>query len=95
MYPYKKSAFGVMSSKINKFFKNVSTFSYESFASSDNFSPVRLYMEGIITSNEYKDISKYSINKLRIYHAPSTPLHVKVILRQSFKIFGKMIKTII
>ena len=52
---------------------------------SNMFSPVKLFRDGLITSDEYKDISKYNIVRLRIYHASNTPLFVKVIFRMSIR----------
>ncbi|MGE5474939.1 MAG: hypothetical protein ACM3UU_12045 [Ignavibacteriales bacterium] len=51
----------------------------------DLFSPTKLYMKGLITSEEYNNISKYNIVKLRIYHSSSTPLFVKVVFRMGVR----------
>lgn len=53
--------------------------------SSDIFSPTKLYMNGLITAEEYKNISKHNIVKLRIYHTSNTPLLVKVVCRMSIR----------
>jgi len=49
------------------------------------FSPVKLFRDGLITSDEYKNISKYNIVKLRIYHSSNTPLIVKVLFRMGVR----------
>lgn len=49
------------------------------------FSPAKLYMNGWITDEEYKNISKYNVVKLRLYNASSSPLIVRVALRILFK----------
>lgn len=49
------------------------------------FSPTKLFMNGLITSEEYNNISKYNIVRLRIYHSSNTPLFVKVIFRMGIR----------
>jgi len=83
MYPYKRRLSISSSIVLKPFSKKVSSATEK--ISAELFSPVRLYMNGLITPDEYKNISKYDIVKLRIYHKSNRPLLAKVILRMGMK----------
>lgn len=58
---------------------------FDMFNFSNYFSPTRLFMKGWITVDEYKNISKYNIVKLRLYHTPSAPIFFRVAFRMVTK----------
>ncbi len=93
MYPcrYKNS------SKFKKYFISGSKSIFQRIKGffESRFSPVKLYMDGWISVDEYKNISKYNIVKLRLYNTSSTPLIIRVLFRMIFRTVFKIFRKVI
>ncbi len=93
MYPCRYKS----SSKLKKLFVSRSEGAFyriKTFFES-RFSPVKLYMDGWISDDEYKNISKYNIVKLRLYNTSNTPLIVRVMFRMLFRSVLKLFRKVI
>lgn len=92
MYPCKY----MKSSKIKKHISSIINKLKFDDISINIFSPTKLYMKGWITVEEYKNISKYNVVKLRIYHTSYAPLFIRVLFRMlSRTVFGFLRRVLI
>jgi hypothetical protein len=92
IYPYKKRTGTKIINRVRSVLsKLASNFAMPSFRL---FSPVNLFMKGWINSEEYRNISKHNVVKLRLYHPSNTTLFIKVVcritLKTTLKILGKI-----